>query len=155
MNKWNIKVAKKPKEIIDNLKASFGSGNSFVFNFDEIKNNSIKFDIRKRAHHMFQISDGNIISANGLILKEDSSNETNIEVSFAQHFFTKLWIAIYIPLCIGWIIFLQKMTNNTYLLIVGYLLFLIVGILYWLETKKKFKQNIKKYKTLLSEVFEK
>ncbi len=154
MSKWDLKIRKNTREVIHRLKNSFDSKNSFVFNLDETKNDFIKFEIRKRAHHMFQISNGNIINANGVIFKGTTTEETDIQIDFSHHILTKLLIAIYLISCLVMIIFIQKMTENPYIIVGSVICAIILGTLSYLEIKSKFEKNIMKYKKLISEILE-
>ncbi len=154
MKKWNLKVKSNVQEIIKKLESTLGSFDGFVFNIDNDKNDSVTFKVRKRGLYAFYLMFINKIIVNGKILKTDTENETNIEISFTQYFLWKLVIFTHMFLGLGFLIaILLGISSNVYMFIPGGIL-LSVGIVLWIGVQKKFKKDIQEYKTLISEILE-
>lgn len=151
MEKWNFKVKSKPQEIINKLNSALESFDGFVFNIDHAKNDSVLFNLRKRVIYPDQILHRNRIIVNGKILKTDIENETDVEISFTQHFLMTWTIFIFFVLCLVAIISIIYSPASMY--IPGGIL-LAVGILLWIALHKKFEKDIQNYKTLISEILE-
>ncbi len=154
MKKWNFKVKSNVQEIIKKLDATLGSVDGFVFNINNDKNDSVIFNMRKRVHYLSQILHVNRITVNGKILKTDTKNETNVEISFTQHFLVTLIIFTHMLLGFGLLItIISGIISSASIYISGGLL-LAVGIVLWIAVQKKFEKDIQKYKTLISEILE-
>ncbi len=154
MKKWNFKVKSNVQEIIKKLDATLGSVDGFVFNINNDKNDSVIFNMRKRVHYLSQILHVNRITVNGKILKTDTKNETNVEISFTQHFLVTLIIFTHMLLGLGLLIaIISGIISSASIYISGGLL-LAVGIVLWIAVQKKFEKDIQKYKTLISEILE-
>jgi len=153
MKKWNFKVKSNVQEIIKKLESTLGV-DGFVFNIDNDKNDSVTFKVRKRGLYAFYLMFINKIIVNGKILKTDTENETNIEISFTQYFLWKLVIFTHMFLGLGFLIaILLGISSNVYMFIPGGIL-LAVGIVSWIAVQKKFEKDIQEYKTLISDILE-
>lgn len=154
MKEWNFKVKSNVQEIIKKLDAKFGSVDRFVFNINKDKNDLVTFKVRKRGLYAFYLMFHNKIIVNGKILKTNTENETNIEISFTQYFLWKLVIFTHLFLGLGiLIVLISGVSNNPYILIPAVIL-LTVGIVLSIPVQKKFKKDIQEYKTLISKILE-
>jgi len=154
MKKWNFKVKSNIQEIIKKLDSTLGYADGFVFNIDNGKNDSVTFKVRKRGLYAFYLVFINKIIVNGKILKTDTENETNIEISFTQYFLWKLIIFTHMFLGLGFLIAIfSGISSSASLYILGGIL-LAVGIVLWIAVQKKFEKDIQEYKTLISEILE-
>ena len=149
MKAWNFKVKSNPQEIIKKLQSALGSVDGLVFNMDHDKNDSVTFKIRKRVLYGYGYL-YNYIIGNGKMLKTHTENETDVEISFTQHFLTTLYVSMYwgsglIAIIVG------ISRSATIMCIVGGIL-LVVGIALWIDVRKRFERNVQKYKTLISEI---
>lgn len=151
MKTWNFKVKSNPQEIIKKIDSALGSVDGFVFNTDHDKNDSVTFKMRKRVLYAYQIILRNHIIVTGKMLKTDTENETDVEISFTQHFLTTLWVSIYLGF--GLIAIILGISRSAAMYIPGGIL-LAIGIALWIDVQKKFKKDSQKYKTLISEVLE-
>ncbi len=154
MKKWNFKVKNNIQEIIKKLDSTLGSADGFVFNIDNGKNESVTFKVRKRGLYAFYIMFVNKIIVNGKILKTDTENETNIEISFTQYFLWKFIIFTHIFLGLGFLIVLISGISSSAYMSIYAGIFLAVGIVLWIAVQKKFEKDIQEYKTLISEILE-
>jgi hypothetical protein len=155
MQEWNLKVKSNVQEIIKKLEATLGYVDGFVFNIDNDKNDSVTFKVRKRGLYAFQIILLNRIIVNGKILKTDTENETDVEISFTQDVLTKLimFINIFFGLGLSLTALISGINSNSYMLIAGGIL-ITIGIALWFDVQQRFERNIQKYKTLISEILE-
>ncbi|TAJ12628.1 DUF423 domain-containing protein [Marinilabiliaceae bacterium JC017] len=151
METWNFKVKSNPQEIIKKLHSALGSGDGFVFNMDHDNNDSVTFKVRKRVIYPFQILLDNKIVVNGKILKTDTENETDVEISFVHHFFTIVYISMFIGL--GLLAIILGISSSVSMSITGGLL-IAVGIVFWIDVQRKSKRYIQNYKTLISKTLE-
>ena len=153
MQKWNLKVKSAPEEISKKLESSLGGANRFVLSLDKDKINSINFKIRKRLLLAFEINTQNNIIVNGTISKA-SHNNTNVEVTFAQHPLSKLLMYGHIVLGLGFLAgIVLKLGSNSFMLLVG-LILIAIGILLAIHLKKSFDKNVQEYKKLIAEIVE-
>lgn len=111
--------------------------------------------MRKPGLYAFQVIFQNRIIVNGKIIKANTKNETDLEISFTQDFLTKLILFIFILSGLGLSLtaIISETNNNSYMLIVGGIL-LIIGIALWVDINRRFEKNIQKYKTLISGILE-
>lgn len=151
MKTWNFKVKSNPQEIIKKLDSALGPADGFVFNMDHDKNDSVTFKVRKRVLYGPQIIFRNHIIVNGKMVKSDTENETEVEISFTQHFLTKLDASVYLGF--GLIIIILGISRSAILYIPGGIL-LAIGIALWIDVQKRFGRDIQKYKILISEILE-
>ncbi len=149
MKAWNFKAKNNPKEISKILESSFKEVNGFAFNLNRNKNDSAQFKIRKRALETFQIGLRNNIIVNGKIEKTNLENETNLEITFNQHILMKLRLFVNLLFGIGFIALLIVKSSSVYAYVVGGIL-LMIGILFWLDTNKRFERNVQDYKKLIA-----
>lgn len=153
MKQWNFKIKNNPKDIVEKLESSLRPVDGFVLNIKKEKNDSLAFRLRKRGLYAFQVLFQNRIIVNGKIIKTNTKNKTDLEISFTQDYLTKLIIFIFITsglgLCLTAII--SETNDNSYMLIIGGIL-LIIGIALWFDINRRFEKNIQKYKKLISEI---
>ena len=149
MKAWNFKVKSNPQESIKKLNSAFGSADGFVFKMDHDKNDSVTFKVRKRSLNYLAYIRENQIVVNGKILKTDTENETNLEISFSQHFLTILYVSIFVSL--GLLAIILGRSSNAAMYLFGGIL-LAIGIALWIDVQKNSKKDIQKYKTLISEI---
>lgn len=149
MKAWNYKVKSNIQEIVKKLNSAFTPDHGFVFNMSHNKD-AITFRVRKRVLFAFQIIFDNKIRVNGKLLKTATENETDVEVHFTQHFLITLWVMIYLGSGL-FLITLGIVNSATVYILIGGLL-LVIGIAYRIDVHKRFKRNIQKYKSLISDV---
>ncbi|SHF51882.1 hypothetical protein SAMN05444483_101430 [Salegentibacter echinorum] len=154
MEKWSFKVKSNPEVISENLESSLGSINGFVFQMKNDSSNFISFKIRKRLLYAWYILYHNNVIANGKLSKTGSNNETNIDISFSQHFLLKLVVFTHLFLGLGFVIaiILGNSRNTSMFLLAA--LTLAIGIFLWFRLQKKYKRNVQEYKTLISKTLE-
>ena len=91
---------------------------------------------------------------NGKLLKVDTAENTDVEISFTQHWFIILIIYSQMLLGLGFIIAIfLGFTSSTSLIIDGGILFALAVIL-WIVVKMKFRKDIQEYKALISKILE-
>jgi hypothetical protein len=89
---------------------------------------------------------------NGELLKIDTENKTNVEISFNHHFLIRLIIFTHIFLGLGLLIaIISGINSNASMYILGGIL-LALGIILWIAIQRKFEKDIQKYKSLISEI---
>lgn len=154
MKKWNFTIKNNPKEISKKIESALKSVNGLVFNMNYDKNKSITFKMRKRILYAWYLFYINSIVVNGKLSKTDIENETDIEISFNQHFLWKSVIFTDIFMGLGVLIaVILGETSSVYLYLIGTLI-LAVGIILWIRIQKKYERNIQEYKTLISGILE-
>ncbi|HMC00601.1 MAG TPA: hypothetical protein VKN14_06150 [Flavobacteriaceae bacterium] len=150
MKKWNFKIKNTPKNISEKIESEFNSANGLVFNMNQSKSNSFTFKMRKRILYPWYLFFLNSLVVNGKLTKAESENESDVEISFKQHF---LWIlVIFTNIIVGLTILIAVIlaeNNNAYVYLIGALI-LAVGIILWFRIQKKYERNIQEYKTLFS-----
>ncbi|WP_419212433.1 DUF423 domain-containing protein [Maribacter sp. X9] len=152
MKKWNFKLKSDPKAVSTNIASALGSINGFVFTMNHDKTNAITFKMRKRILYAWYLFFLNSIVVNGKLSKTATENETEVEISFTQHFLWKLVIGSDILLGLGFLIVAISSKNSSdYLYFVGPTI-LAVGVLLWIRVEKKYERNIQEYKTMISEI---
>ena len=87
---------------------------------------------------------------NGKLLDDNAENDTNMEISFNQHFLIRLIIYIHIIFGLG-LVFGLFLTTKNY--IFGGLI-TALGIVLWIAANRKFKKDTEKYKTLITEILD-
>lgn len=150
MKNWNFKVQGSPQEIIEKLESALRSADGFVFSVD---NDSKLFNFRKRVKFPDQILHRNRVVAKGKILSTTAGNETDLEISFAQHFFMKMTVFSVIIFWISLIALIPRISSGITLYIIEGVA-IAVGVLLLIALQKKFKRDIQKYKTLISEILQ-
>jgi hypothetical protein len=154
MKAWNFKAKSNPKEISKKLESALGSVDGFVFNINNDNNGSAIFNMRKLVHYPSQIFHVNRIIVNGKILKTDAENETNVEVSFTQHYLITLIIVTHLFLGLGALIAIFSGINSSASMYILGGILLAIGVVLWIAVQMKFEKDIQKYKTLISEILE-
>jgi Flp pilus assembly protein TadB len=152
MKKWNFKVESSPKEISKNIESALESVNGLVFNMNHDKNNSITFKMRKRILYAWYLFYLNSIVVNGKLSKTDIEKETDVEISFNQHFLWKLVIFTDMSVGLGFFIAVisGKISGASMYIIATTIL--AVGVILWIRVQKKYERNIQEYKTMISEI---
>ena len=145
MEDWNFKIEKRPKKVIERLKSELNSMGGFVFD----ENKPTTFSFRKRILYPFYMAFQNWTIVNGKLLNNKVEDNTNVQISFNQHFLIQLVIYIHIIIGLGFI-FGLFITTKSY--IFGGLI-IALGIALWIAVNRKFKKDIKQYKTLITEIF--
>jgi hypothetical protein len=153
MKRWNIKVKNSVQVIIKKLDSSLG-GDRFVFDMDEGENDSATFKVHKRGLYAFYLMFVNKIIVDGKILKTDTENESNIEISFTQYFLWKLIIFTHMFLGLGFLAaIISKGSSSIFMYIFGAILLALLIVL-WITVQNKFKKDVEEYKTLISGIVE-
>ena len=148
MKNWNFKVQNSPREIIEKLESALKSSGGFVFDVDP---DSAFFNIRKQIKYPDQILHRNRVVVKGKILNTNAENETNVEISFTQHFFMTMTVCSIIILGLSLIVVISKISSGTTMYLFGGIV-LAIGIVLWIALQKKLERDIQKYKTLISEI---
>lgn len=152
MKAWNFKVKSNPQKISEKLESALGSVNGFVFNMDHDKNDSVTFKVRKRVLYAWYMIFLNYIIVKGKLSKTDTENETEVEISFTQHFLMTLIIFTYMFGGLGFLIMiLLGISSSASMYVIGGIL-LVIGIILWFEVSKRFDRKVQEYKTMISEI---
>jgi Flp pilus assembly protein TadB len=94
----------------------------------------------------------NSIVVNGKLSKTDIEKETDVEISFNQHFLWKL--VIFTHMSVGLVFLIAVISGK----ISGASMYIIattilaVGVILWIRVQKKYERNIQEYKTMISEI---
>jgi hypothetical protein len=150
MKKWNFKLNNNPKAVSKNIESSLGTVNGFVFNINHDKNNSITFKMRKRILYAWYLFYINSIVVQGKLSKTAIENETDVEISFNQHFLWKL--VIFTDMFVGLAIlitFFSGENSSPYLYLMAVAI-LAVGVILWIRIQKNYERNINEYKKMIS-----
>jgi len=154
MKKWNFKVESNPKQISTKLESALKPVAGFVFDLNHDKNDSITFKLRKRILYAWYLLINNSIILNGKISKSSSKNDTEVEITFTQHFLSKLIIFTHVFIGLGLlIVILSGVSSKSYFFIAGGVS-LGIGILSWFAVQKRFNKNVQEYKTLISDILQ-
>ncbi|MDO3695923.1 DUF423 domain-containing protein [Wenyingzhuangia sp. chi5] len=155
MKKWNFKAKNSPQKISEKIQITLESIKGLEFNVGHQKSNSINFKIRKRILYPFYLYFLNSIVVNGKLSKSNIENETDVEISFHQHF---LWnFVIYSNILVGLGIITYLITGkdtNPLTYLIG-IIIMSIGFILWIAIQKKYVKNIQEYKTLISDILEK
>jgi len=139
MKAWRFKLKSSPKEISKKLESELKSIGGFVFNMNLEKNKSVTFKVRKRILYAWYMAFQNWTVVKGELLKNDTENNTNVEITFNQHFFIRLIIFTHIILVLGFLIAIISGINvNATMYILGVTL-LALGIVLWIAIQRKFE----------------
>lgn len=154
MKSWSFNVKSSPKEISNKLASALESVNGFVFNVHYGDTNSVTFKMRKRILYAWYMVFHNWTIVNGKLSKTDTKNETDVNISFTQHFLIKLTVFAHLLLGLGFLIAIISgiSSNPSMYILAGFVL--AVGIVLWMGVKKKFEKDTLKYKTLISDILE-
>src|SRR5690606_38921233 len=104
MRAWRFKLKKSPIEISEKLESELKSIGGFVFNLNHEINKSVTFILRIRILYAWYIAFQNWTVVKGELSHHDTENETNVKITFNQHFFIKLIIFTHIFLILGLLI---------------------------------------------------
>lgn len=152
MKTWKFKVKSNPNETSEKLKSALKSVDGFVFNVNRDNNNSVTFKVRKRILYAWYMVFQNWTIVNGKLLKMDTEDKTDVEISFDQHFLIKLIVSIHLLLGLGLLVaIISGINSSAYMYIIGGIL-LALGIILWIGVQKKFEKDTQKYKTLISQI---
>ncbi len=152
MKTWKFKVKSNPNETSEKLKSALKSVDGFVFNVNRDNNNSVTFKVRKRILYAWYMVFQNWTIVNGKLLKVDTEDKTDVEISFDQHFLIKLIVSIHLLLGLGLLVaIISGINSSAYMYIIGGIL-LALGIILWIGVQKKFEKDTQKYKTLISQI---
>lgn len=152
MKTWNFKTKNNPSDISKKLESKFGLDNGFVFSLDSNKTESTIFKIRKRILYGWYWVYQNWTIINGKLLKTDQEDMTNVEISFGQHYLIRLMLMAHILIGLGILVAIPfGASNSTAMFIFGGVI-LVFGVSLWVALQQKFKKDIQKYKTLISEI---
>ena len=151
MKKWNFIVKSNPDEIIKKLDSDFEPVKGMVFNINHDKNGSIVFKLRKRIQDSNAIMQENLTIVHGRMLKTENENETDVEISFKQHFLRIFYVSIF--LIFGLLAIILGIIGSTTLFIIAVFI-LAIGIASSIVARKGFRRDIRKYKTLISKTLE-
>jgi len=150
MKIWNLNIESYPKEISDKLESALND--RFVLKVNHDKDNSLTFRLRKRILYIWYMYFHNWTIVNGKLLKADTDEKTNVEISFTQHWFILMIIYSQMILGLGFIVAMALgFSSSTSMYIPGGIL-LALGVILWIVVRMKFKKDIQEYKTLLSEI---
>ncbi len=149
---WSFKVGSNPTEVSKKLQSSFGTVDGLVFNMN--KNNSMTFRLRKRILYAWYAKYQNWTVANGKLLKRDTDNNTNVEISFNQHFLIQAIIFLHLFLGLGLLIGIISGINTNSYMYIPMVILLFIGAVLWFSMKRKFKKDVQNFKALISDVLE-
>ncbi|AWX43130.1 hypothetical protein HME9304_00117 [Flagellimonas maritima] len=154
MKVWRFILKSSPKEISEKLESELKSIGGFVFDIDFEKNKSVTFKIRKRILYAWYMAFQNWTVVKGNLLKNDTENKTNVEITFKQHFLIKLIIYTHIFLLLGFLIAIISGINFNVIMYILAGTILALGIVLWIAIQRKFDKDRQKYKSLLTHIFE-
>lgn len=149
MKNWNFKLKKRPKEIIEELESELNSIGGFSFN----NKNTTTFNFRKRILYPWYYVFQNWTIINGELIENNAENNTEVKISFNQHFLIVLLILTHLILGLGLILGLFLTTNNEPKAYILGGLVIAFGILIWFAANRKFKKDTEKYKVLITKIF--
>tara|TARA_R100000951_G_C2596683_1_gene166878 strand:- start:212 stop:679 length:468 start_codon:yes stop_codon:yes gene_type:complete len=152
MKTWSFNTKSNPSEISKKLESKLGVDNGFVFSMDNSQKESTTFKIRKRILYGWYWAYQNWTIINGKLLKSDQEEKTNVEISFGQHYLIRIMLMAHILIGLGILVAIPfGASNSTAMLIFGGVI-LVFGVSLWFALQQKFKKDIQKYKTLISEI---
>lgn len=151
MKSWDIELKSKPEEIAGKLNSAFGSGDGFVFRMDPVESDPIRFDLRKRVIYPDQMLQRNRILVAGKVSRANDGHGTDLAIRFTQHIMTTL--TGYMFIASGLFALILAMYGHSYGYPLGGVL-VLVGVVYWIGVRAKFRKDIESYKTLLADVLE-
>ncbi|MFK7812555.1 MAG: DUF423 domain-containing protein [Maribacter sp.] len=152
MKRWNFKTQSNPQTILKKMESALGPTNGFVFDIDSNKEDSVVFKLRKRVLHTSQVILNNSIIVNGNMSKTDVDNETTVEINFNQHLLLVLHISIWLGA--GIFLIIAGIISNSGLMYVLGGASLVIALAIWIDTRKKFQNNIETYKTLITGILD-
>lgn len=154
MEEWNFKVKATVQEIIHKLDTKLGSVNGLMFEMNLDNKDFVTFKLRKRILYAWYLIFLNSIVVHGKILKIDTENETEVEITFKQHFLWKLVVFTHLLLGLGILFAIKSGENSTIYMYLFSAITILIGVLLWFRLRRKYKRNIREYKALISEVLE-
>ena len=113
MKAWNFKTESNPTDISKKLESKLGLDNGFVFSVNNDEKKSITFKIRKQILYGWYWAYQNWTIINGKLLKIDTEDNTNVEISFNQHFLIRLIMFTHIFLGLGLLIAIISGISNS------------------------------------------
>jgi hypothetical protein len=132
MKKWNFKIKNNPKELGEKIASQLDSVKGLVFNLNHTKDDSITFKMRKRILYPWYLFFLNSLVVNGKLSKTQTENESNVEISFNQHF---LWISVILAdIILGLSLLITVFSgenNSPSMYLIGALL-LAIGVVLWI-----------------------
>ncbi|MEL0649934.1 DUF423 domain-containing protein [Algibacter sp. TI.3.09] len=152
MKKWNFKLNSNLKAVSKNIESSLGTVKGLVFNMNHDKNDSITFKMRKRILYAWYLFYINTVIVQGKLSKTAIENETDVEISFNQHFLWKLVIFTDMFVGLAMLITLFSGENSSPYLYLMAVAILAVGVILWIRIQKKYERNMNEYKTMISKV---
>lgn len=152
MKRWNFNVKSNSNEITDKLESAIID--RFVLKINRDNNTLVTFNLRKRIQYIWYMYFHNWTIVNGKLLKTDTSDKTNIEISFTQHWFILLIIYSQMLLGLGFIIAITLGFSGSNSLYIPGGILLALGVVFWIIIQMKFKKDIQEYKTLIAEILE-
>lgn len=154
MKTWNFQINKSTSEISRKIESSLGLAKSFVYNRNNEKDDSVKFRIRKRLLYPWYLFYVNSIVVKGTLSKTDIENESDVKISFRQHFLWRLVIFTDAVVGLAILITATQWGNNRFAMFLTGTIILGIGILLGLRVQKKYHHDIKEYKSLISGILE-
>ena len=149
MKNWNFKLKNRPKEIIKKLESELNSIGGFSFN----NKNATTFNFRKRILYPWYYVFQNWTVVNGELTENNVEHNTEVKISFNQHFLIMLIIFTHLILGLGLILGLFLSTKNEPLTYILGGLVMAFGIIIWISANRKFKKDTEKYKVLITKTF--
>ncbi|MDC6390659.1 DUF423 domain-containing protein [Maribacter sp. PR1] len=146
MKNWNFKLKKPPKEVIEKLTSKLNSIGGFSFK----TKNTNTFSFRKRILYPWYYAFQNWTVVNGEFIENNVENITEVKISFKQHFLIKLIIVTHLILGLGLVLGLFLATDNQSLTYILGGLVIAFGIIIWITATRKFNNDSKKYKVLIT-----
>lgn len=138
MKHWKFTTKRNTKEVFKSLRTK-----GFVFQ----QNDKTNFTLRKRILYPFYLIFQNSLVVSGKMVNTADENETEVEISFQQHFLWKSLVVVHQLLFLAWGIALIVQSN----FVTGTLL-LGASALLWSAVRLKYQRNIAAYKTLFTKL---
>jgi small-conductance mechanosensitive channel len=154
MKAWRFKLKRSPIEISEKLDSELRSIGGFVFNMNHENNTSVTFKIRKRFLYVWYLAFQNWTVVKGELLNKGPENETNVKITFNQHFFIRVIVFTHIILVFGFLLAIISGINVSTSLVILVVTLLILGIVLWLAIQRKFEKDVQKYKTLMTDILD-
>jgi hypothetical protein len=152
MKAWSFKLNNSPKEISDKLETELRSIGGFVFNINRNENSSVTFKMRKRILYVWYWAFQNWTIVNGELLKNNTENTTDVEITFNQHWLIRLIIFTHVILVLGLLIAIISGINIDPSVYILEAILIGLGIALWIAIRRKFQKDIQKYKSLITEI---
>lgn len=153
MKIWRITLKGSPNEISEKLEKDLKSIGGFVFNINRKKSTSVTFKLRKRVLYVWYWAFQNWTIVNGELLRNNTEDTTDVEITFNQHWLIKLLIFTHIILVLGLLITIIYGININSSVYILESVLIALGIILWIALQRKFKKDIQKYKSVITEIF--